>query len=277
MIAKTTQEQRSHTERGDDKTMRIHKNRPQQFPEPWASDWGEDEYGLWMGFSYKGVKQVFRWIEPGTFLMGSPEDEEGRNDNETQHEVTLEQGYWLADTTVTQTLWKAVVGEAPSQFVGVNHPVENVSWNDAQRFIQSVNKLQPELLLCLPTEAQWEYACRAESSRRFSFGDEINPDQVVNGGLETEAVKNYSANNWGLFDMHGNVWEWCQDYFSDYITESEPELNSKAKKNSVSHVLRGGAWNSLGRHLRSASRSRSGIDYRYDYIGFRLVLGTRIQ
>ena len=147
--------------------MRHHKVRPQIFPEAWASDWGEDEYGLWMAFTYKGIKQTFRWIEPGTFLMGSTEDEPERFDNELLHPVTLTQGFWLADSTVTQALWGAVMGDTPSDFKGENRPVENVSWDDAQRFIQKVNNMKPELQLCLPTEAQWEYACRAGTTTPF--------------------------------------------------------------------------------------------------------------
>ena len=99
--------------------------------------------------------------------MGSAEDEPGRFDDELQHQVTLTQGFWLADTTVTQALWEAVMGDNPSHFKGENRPVENVSWDDAQRFIQKVNNMKPELQLCLPTEAQWEYACRAGTTTPF--------------------------------------------------------------------------------------------------------------
>jgi len=101
------------------------------FPEAWASDWGEDEFGLWMAFTYKGVRQAFRWCEPGTFLMGSPTDEPERDNEELQHEVTLTKGFWIADTPVTQALWVAVMGEDyqnPSHFQGEERPVEKVSW-----------------------------------------------------------------------------------------------------------------------------------------------------
>ena len=158
--------------------MRTYLTRPEVFPEAWASDWGEDEYGLWMAFTYKGVKQAFRWIEPGQFTMGSPPNEPERYDDETQHRVTLTQGYWLAESTCTQALWEAMMGENPSRFKGQNRPVENISWEDAQRFIEKVNGMKPELKLCLPTEAQWEYACRAGTTTPFSLGDNITPEQV---------------------------------------------------------------------------------------------------
>ncbi|MCB1986698.1 MAG: formylglycine-generating enzyme family protein, partial [Nitrosomonas sp.] len=141
--------------------IRKHKILPEEFPESWASDWGEDEYGLWMAFTYKGVKQIFRWCEPGTFLMGSPDDEPERLDNELQHEVTLTKGFWIADTPVTQALWEVAMGDNPSIFNGKEQPVDNVSWEDAQIFITKMNRVKAELKLCLPTEAQWEYACRA--------------------------------------------------------------------------------------------------------------------
>ena len=96
--------------------MRIHTVFSDEFPEPWASDWGEDDYGIFMGFTYQGVRQDFRWIESGTFLMGAPENEPERESNETQHKVTLSRGFWLADTTVTQALWEAVMGENPNRF-----------------------------------------------------------------------------------------------------------------------------------------------------------------
>ena len=118
---------------------RQHKTFPNEFPESWASDWGEDEFGLFMGFTYKGVRQMFRWCEPGTFQMGSPEDEAERYDDETQHEVKLTKGFWIAETTVTQALWEAAMGDNPSDFKSENRPVEQVSWEDAQRFIDKMN------------------------------------------------------------------------------------------------------------------------------------------
>jgi formylglycine-generating enzyme required for sulfatase activity len=252
----------------------------------WGADLGYDVYGLYADLEIKGVTQRFRWIAPGAFLMGSPKSEPERYDDETQHPVTLTQGYWLADTACTQALWEAVMGENPAAFQDdVNNPVEQVSWNDVQEFIIRLNNLVPELEACLPTEAQWEYACRAGTTTPFSFGKNITPEQVnYNGeypyadgkkGLfrkKTVPVKSLPPNPWGLFEMHGNVWEWCNDWFvSDYPTESV--VDPDGPPSGAYRVLRGGSWNSLGRYVRSADRHWYGPDGLYDSIGFRLSLG----
>jgi len=135
--------------------IRKHTVFPEEFPEVWASVWGEDEYGLWMAFTYKGVRQAFRWCEPGTFLMGSPEEESERYSDELQHEVTLSKGFWIAGTPVTQALWHVVMGNHPSRFQSEGRPVEDVSWDDARKFIAIMKGLKVELKLCLPTEVQW--------------------------------------------------------------------------------------------------------------------------
>lgn len=212
--------------------MRVHQIYPDIFPEEWASGWGEDEYGLWMAFTYKGVQQSFRWIEPGSFLMGSPEDEMGRDDDEDRHEVTLTQGFWIADTAVTQVLWEVVMGKDNnrSRFKDEHRPVENVSWNDAQAFIDKLNNKKAELKLCLPSEAQWEYACRAGTDTPFHFGQNINSEMVNFDGTvpyndgrkseyreETVPVRSLPSNAWGLFEMHGNVWEWCLDWWQEHL------------------------------------------------------------
>jgi formylglycine-generating enzyme required for sulfatase activity len=142
---------------------------PDPFPPPWASEWEEDaEWGLAATLNLNGVKQTFRWIQPGTFLMGSPEGEVDRFGNETLHEVTLSRGYWLADTACTQALWQAVMGENPSFFQDdPAQPVEQVSWEDVQTFLDRLNALVPGLDAGLPSEAQWEYACRAGTTAPF--------------------------------------------------------------------------------------------------------------
>ena len=264
--------------------IRQHKIYPDEFPESWASGWGEDEFGLWMAFTYKGVSQKFRWCEPGTFLMGSPEDEQERQNNETQHEVTLSKGFWIADTTVTQALWQAVMGENPSDFKGENRPVENVSWEDAQEFIGKMNDMKPELKLQLPTEAQWEYACRAGSTTPFCWGEQINSEivnfnskhpysngkQSENRG-ETVDVESFYQNDWGLWQLHGNVLEWCQDWYGTY-----PEKIATDPVGPVTgdgRVLRGGSWFNTGMGCRSAFRNVDNPDLRYNNIGFRLARG----
>jgi formylglycine-generating enzyme required for sulfatase activity len=258
---------------------------PNPFPAAWASDWGEDEFGLWMAMTYKGVRQAFRWIAPGTFLMGSPEDEPERYNDEIQHQVTLTQGYWLADSTCTQALWQAVMRNNPSHFQDdENNPVERVSWNDAQQFIEKLNGLIPNLNARLPTEAQWEYACRAGKTTPFSFGENITPEQVnYNGnypyaggktGLyrkKTVPVKSLPPNPWVLYEIHGNVWEWCQDWFGDYLAESV--VDPIGPSEGASRVLRGGSWSHIGWHTRSARRYRLKPDGRSNEVGFRLSLG----
>ena len=270
---------------------------PPVFPCPWAAAWGEDECGLWQALIFRGVRQAFRWLEPGSFLMGSPEDEPEREwagyedfkGSETQHSVKLTQGFWLADTTVTQAFWLAVMaGENPSRFQeSPNHPVERVSWDDAQAFINNLNSLIPDLYAQLPSEAQWEYTCRAGTTTPFYFGDTISPEQVnYNGnypyagaakGLyreKTVPVQALPANAWGLYEMHGNVWEWSQDAWQKNLG-SEPvtdPLTSVAEP-GASRVLRGGSWFLHGRDVRSALRPRNAPDDRNDLIGFRLSLG----
>ena len=195
----------------------------------WPKPFGEDDYGLYVDVTVKNVSQRFRWLEPGSFWMGSPEHEPEREwsgeGTETLHPVTLSLGFWLADTTVTQAFWWAVMGNNPSYFTDdLNNPVEQVSWHDAQAFIDKLNQLLPGLSLQLPSEAQWEYTCRAGTNTPFSFGDNINTEQVNFDGNypyagaakglyreKTLPVKSLPANPWGLYQMHGNVWEWCAD------------------------------------------------------------------
>lgn len=263
--------------------MRVHTIFPDEFPESWASDWGEDEYGLFMAFTYKGVRQNFRWIEQGTFLMGSPKKEYVIFSVETQHEVTLSKGFWLADTTVTQALWAVVIGENPSRFTGVSRPVENVSWNDAQSFISKMNGVKAELRLCLPTEAQWEYACRAGTSTSFHFGEQISPEIVNYNGEhfynneikrdehrgQTIDVGTLPPNDWGLYETHGNVWAWCQDKFRPY--SKKPAIDPNGPSTGVDRVLRGGAWLRGADLCRSASRNAQRPNYFSSLTGFRLA------
>jgi hypothetical protein len=179
----------------------------------WAAQSGRDSEGLYSDLIIKGITQRCRWLPPGIFNMGSPSYEKNRHDSETQHQVTLTQGFWLADTTCTQALWKAVMGDNPAFFTeNANNPVEQVSWDDVLNFIKQLNILIPGLGAQLPTEAQWEYACRAGTVTPFSFGENITPEQVnyddnvpyAEGKKgwcreKTVAVKSLPANPWGLF------------------------------------------------------------------------------
>ena len=262
-------------------------------PPPWASDWGWDQLGAWVELSLedgegKRVSQRLRWIEPGRFLMGSPEDEPARLKFEgPRHEVVLEKGFWLFDTVCTQDLWQAVMGENPSRFQGASRPVERVSWEEVPRFIETLNQRLPGLELTLPSEAQWEYACRAGTTTPFSFGATITPEQVnYNGdypyaggtrGLnrqEMVPVKSLPPNAWGLHEMHGNVREWVQDVwhgsYEGAPTDGSPWERERA---GAERVIRGGSWFSHARYCRSAYRDRNRPDYRNVALGFRCARG----
>ncbi len=253
----------------------------------WKPPFGKDKYGIYADLTINKVSQRFRWIESGSFLMGSPPDEPERYDDEIQHQVTLTQGYWLADTACTQALWQAVMGDNPARFKeDKNNPVEQVSWDDVQDFLSKLNQLIPDLNAYLPSEAEWEYACRAGAKKTtpFSFGDNITPEQVnydgsrpynnAEKGLDrgkTVAVKSLPPNDWGLYEMHGNVLEWCNDWFGDYPNESV--TNPKGATEGTSRVLRGGSWYSLARYSRSASRNYDAPVIRFHDLGFRFALG----
>ncbi len=263
---------------------------PENYVEQWASAFGEDEFGYWMEFSFKGVTQRLRWIHPGHFLMGSPPDEPERiKERESQHLIRLTKGYWLADTPCTQGLWQAVMGENSSKFKdeedSLQKPVESVSWNDCQQFIARLNEGTPGLGVHLPNEAQWEYACRAGTSTPFSFGDNISTEQVNYNGnypygnakkgefrAKTAPVKSLPPNGWGLYEMHGNVWEWCSDWFWDHY-EKDKQVDPTGPKKGADRVLRGGSWISGGRYVRSASRDRYSPDNRDYFTGLRLARG----
>ena len=254
----------------------------------WASAIGVDGYGLHATASIAGVEQLFRWIPPGEFLMGSPEKEPERFDNEAQHPVTLTHDFWLADTAVTQALWQAVMGENPSYFNlgedSINWPVEQVSWDDCQVFIQRLNKLLP-LNARLPSEAEWEYVCRAGTVTPFSFGSELTTEQAnYNGNVPyhrgsqgvyrstTVDVRHFALNPWGLYQMHGNVWEWCQDWYQgDY--EQNSLVDPVGPAEGLQRVLLGGSWISGGGNLRAAFRRGLPPDGANVGTGLRLALG----
>jgi formylglycine-generating enzyme required for sulfatase activity len=262
---------------------------PPVFPYRWASDWGEDRYGLWQAFTYRDIRYAFRWLPPGSFDMGSPETEQGRFQYEDLHHVTLNKGFWLAETTVTQALWHAVMSNNPSQFKGEYRPVESVSWDDVQSFIKQLNALLPDLITRLPWEAEWEYACRAGTQTPFNFSGELtlakanyrgiweyNPEEWGDGAKrETAEVKTYPCNDWGLYEMHGNIWEWCEDTWTEHlgIEDVIDPRQTSATYTVSARVIRGGSWGDDGRDVRSADRGGNEPDFRNFYLGFRLALG----
>jgi formylglycine-generating enzyme required for sulfatase activity len=229
----------------------------------WAIDWGTDQFGAWAMFQVGDVRQKLRWIPPGRFMMGSPDDEEGRYDDEgPQHEQTIERGFWLFDTPCTQALWEVVMGGNPSRFRDPDRPVEQVSWDDAQRFVARVAELVPGLHLSLPSEAHWEHACRAGTTTA-RYGNELSEIAwyAENSNSQTQPVGQKRANGWGLFDLLGNVWEWCEDDFRSY-----PGGETAAY---AGRVVRGGCWFVFARRVRAACRRRHEPGDRYGFIGFR--------
>ena len=234
---------------------------------------GMDGFGVWAEFTlstqYGSAAQRLRWIEPGTFLMGSPEDEAERESNEgPRHRVTLTQGFWLADSACTQALWQAVMGNNPSYFKDNEYnPVEQVSWHDVQPFLRKLEELLPGCKAGLPTEAEWEYACRAGTGTPFSFGLQITPGQVNYDGShpyaggekglcreKTVPVKSLPPNGWGLYEMHGNVWEWCADGLRDYDGQPQQYPAGPPGGGNTPPAVRGGSWYLIAWRVRSASR-----------------------
>jgi formylglycine-generating enzyme required for sulfatase activity/predicted Ser/Thr protein kinase len=227
-----------------------------------------------------GVTVEMVWIPPGTFMMGSPPGEEGRADDEKQRKVTISKGFWMGKYEVTQAQWKAVMGSNPSDFKGDNLPVENVSWNDCQEFIKRLNARR-EGRFRLPTEAEWEYACRAGTTTPYHFGRTISTDQANYSGIsdvtgkrvyrkQTTDVGSFEANAWGLCDMHGNVWEWCQDWFGDYSGSTVTDPTGATS--GTARVLRGAGWGYGPLTCRSAYRGSGPPDNRSWDDGFRVVV-----
>ncbi len=227
---------------------------------------------------FKSIGMEFVYIAPGTFMMGSPWNESNwvRHNDETQHWVTLTRGFYMQTTEVTQGQWKAVMGRNPSHFksCGDDCPVEQVSWNDAQKFIRKLNQREGGNKYRLPTEAEWEYAARAGSTARFYFGDDerrLGEYAWYNENSEkTHPVGQKKPNDWGLYDMYGNVWEWCQDWHGTYPSGSVTDPTGPS--NGSYRVYRGGCYVSfLPWGVRSADRYANSRRHRAPGVGFRLL------
>lgn len=267
--------------------------------------------------SDNGLKMKLVWCPPGKFTMGSPKDEKGRFDNEDQVQVTLTKGFWLGQHHVTQSEWQQVMQTAPwsdklEAKEGDNYPATYVSWEDATKFCEKLTqserragRLPADWKYTLPTEAQWEYACRAGTKSRFSFGDdESNLDDYA--WFDKNSGRNYGfggrfppvgdsawgvhlvgqkkANPWGLYDMHGNIWQWCSDCFTEKLAGgTDPQGPSEAdssllfdKRSGVvvrrpaMRLNRGGSWRNPERDCRSARRFRNSSG-RVDFLGFRVA------
>ena len=234
-------------------------------------------------YTISSINYKMSYIPPGTFMMGSPSSETGRYDDEILHRVTLTKGFYMGVTEVTQGQWKEIMGNNPSAFrdCGDQCPVEQVSWYDCQEFIQRLNKREKSRLYRLPTEAEWEYACRAGSGQAFSNGDitstgcesDQNLDMIGwycgNTNEKTQPVARKIPNACGLYDMHGNAWEWCEDWYEGYrighITDSKGPASGSAR------VFRGGGWGLASRTCRSAFRDKYLPALNCKFLGLRLV------
>ncbi len=277
---------------------------------PWASAAGRDAFGVWAEFTLTGrdgakVAQLMRWCRPGQFWMGSPKREPGRRGNEgPRHKVIFRNGFWMADTPCTQALWEAAMGDNPSRFKSPTRPVETVSFRDVERFLTAVNTAAPGLDLVLPSEAQWEYACRAGTKTATYAGPMeilgVNNSPVLdkiawyggNSGVDfelengvassgwgekqydhktagTHPVKGKDPNPWGLFDTLGNVEEWCADAWHDSYEGAPADGAVWPGDGAADRVLRGGSWLAGARSVRSAGRFGNAPSERSGHFGFR--------
>ncbi len=203
-----------------------------------------------------------------------------------QHQVKITKPFYMGMYPVTQAQYQALMGNNPSEFKGESNPVERVSWNDAVEFCKKLSAKTGQTVR-LPTEAEWEYACRAGTTTPFNTGETISTDQANYDGSvytygagskgecrqKTVAAGSFAPNAWGLYDMHGNVFEWCQDWYGPY--PSAEAIDPAGVEKGQSRVFRGGSWLSYPRFCRSASRSRSDPSLRYNYVGFRVVCALR--
>jgi formylglycine-generating enzyme required for sulfatase activity len=243
-----------------------------------------------MGTFTNRLGMTFVLIKAGRFMMGSPSNEPDRGSDEKQHEVILTKDFYMQTTEVTQRQWKAVMGNNPSYFkaCGENCPVEQVSWENSQEFINKINQMGDGYYR-LPTEAEWEYAARAGSTTSYYYGNKARCERMNfendPGSSETKCVdyiksrqlpvdstipvKSYPSNKFGLYDMHGNVWEWCSDWYGDYPDTSVTDPGGPS--GGSSRVGRGGGWTSNARYCRSAYRNNDSPGTRYYYIGLRLM------
>ena len=218
-----------------------------------------------------GEKLEMVWVPAGSFTMGSPPSEADRDSDEAQHRVTLTRGFWLGKYEVTQGQWEAVMGSNPSHFKGSNLPVEQVSWDDCQEFIRKLNArfASEGGGYRLPTESEWEYACRAGTTGPYAGRLDDMGWYSGNAGGRTHPVGQKAPNGWGLYDMHGNVWEWCEDWYGSYPSGNVEDPRGAA--GGACRVFRGGSWIINPWPCRSAIRYWHEPGLRYFHLGFRLA------
>ncbi|MTI39850.1 formylglycine-generating enzyme family protein [Fulvivirga lutimaris] len=214
------------------------------------------------------VKITMIYVPIGNFTMGSPESELERNaEREKQHKVTITKGFWLAETEFTQAQWEKIMGNNPSLNKAWNHPVDQVSYNDVQSLLTKINKEGKSFRL--PTEAEWEYACRAGSDKAYVQPIDDMVWHIGNSGGQLHPVATKKPNGWGLYDMQGNILEWCSDWFIEDNTNES--TNPKGPKSGTHKVQRGGQFTGRTKHTRAADRQRGLPDDSDFYVGFRLA------
>lgn len=209
--------------------------------------------------------------------MGSPSSESGRSEDEGPvHHVTISEDFYISKYEVTQKQWREVMGSNTSLFKGDDLPVEQVSWNDVQEFIKKLNKKENTYQYRLPSEAEWEYAVRAGTTTRYSFGDDESELEdyafyANNSQARTHPVGQKKPNPWGLYDMHGNVWEWVQDEWHDSYEGAPTDDSAWEDGSSTERVVRGGSFNNFVGNHRSANRAGDPPDTNAAFLGFRLL------
>lgn len=219
-------------------------------------------------------------IPAGSFMMGS---DTGRSDEKPVHRVTISNSFFMSKYEVTQMQWQALMGNNPSEFKGNNLPVENVTWNDSQGFIRKLNQLNDGFAYRLPTEAEWEYACRAGTTGDHAGDTDSMAWYSNNAGRETHPVGSKQPNTFGLYDMNGNVWEWCQDWYHEDYYRNSPGKDPRGPSVGTPllgqplRILRGGSWLSGLTDSRSANRNALTADFRDNFIGFRVAATRRSQ
>jgi len=216
-------------------------------------------------------------IPSGSFRMGGDKRLEQAEDHETpRHMVKISEAFFMGKYEVTQRQWSEIMNNNPSEFLDSTRPVERVSWNDVQVFIRKLNTKEETNKYRLPTEAEWEYSARAGSESAYTFGPDTNLlSQYAwygkNSGGRTHAVGQLNPNAWGLYDMHGNVHEWCQDWFDRKYYSQSPSNTPSGPSTGLAKALRGGDWGSQDWYCRCASRSLSSPDRRSNRVGLRLI------
>jgi len=233
------------------------------------------------------VKLELVWCPPGTFTMGSPANEDGREDDETRHKVTLTKGFWLGKYEVMQEEYEKLMGKNPSKFKGARNPVEEVSWNDAVAFCKKMTeqeraggRLPDGYEYRLPTEAEWEYAARGgPKSQGFTYSGSNSVGDVAwydeNSDRKTHAVGQRKPNEFGIHDMSGNVYEWCRDWSGSYPSGTAADPTGAGTGSF--RVYRGGSWFSYARFCRSANRGGSAPTISNSYLGFRVALAAPVR